>query len=139
MKCMDTNAVIAVINDRPAGVRSRLTEELASGERIGIPTVALFELIYGYEKSTQRERNEAALRSLLTLDIERLPFELADAEHAGAIRAQLERAGTPISHYDVLIAAEARRHGATLVTANQREFARVPGLDVVDWATPEEV
>ena len=41
--------------------------------------------------------------------------------------------------HDVLIAAQARRHGATLVTANQREFARVPGLDVVDWATPEEV
>jgi len=139
MKCLDTNAVIALLNDRPPGARGRRAQELASSERIGISTVALFELIYGYEKSTQRERNEAALRSLLTLDIERLPFELADAEHAGAIRAQLERAGTPISHYDVLIAAQARRHGATLVTANQREFARVPGLDVVDWATPEEV
>jgi predicted nucleic acid-binding protein len=46
---------------------------------------------------------------------------------------------TPIGHYDLLIAAQARRHGATLVTANQREFARVPGLDVVDWATPEEI
>jgi tRNA(fMet)-specific endonuclease VapC len=123
---------------QPAGARSRLAEELASGERIGIPTVALFELIYGYEKSAQRERNEAALRSLLTLDIEPLPFafELADAEHAGAIRAQLEPAGTPIGHYDLLIAAQARRHGATLVTANQREFVRVPGLDVVDWAAP---
>ena len=135
MKCLDTNAVIAVINDRPAGARSRLAQELASGEHIGIPTVALFELIYGYEKSARRERNEAALRSLLTLDVEPLPFELADAEHAGAIRAQLERAGTPIGHYDLLIAAQARRHGATLVTANQREFARVPGLDVMDWAT----
>ena len=67
MKCLDTNAVIAVINDRPAGARSRLAQELASGEHIGIPTVALFELIYGYEKSARRERNEAALRSLLTL------------------------------------------------------------------------
>jgi predicted nucleic acid-binding protein len=43
------------------------------------------------------------------------------------------------SAYNLLIAAQARRHGATLVTANQREFARVPGLDVVDLATPEEV
>jgi tRNA(fMet)-specific endonuclease VapC len=55
--------------------------------------------------------------------------------HAGAIRAQLD-AGTPIGRYDLLITAQARRHGATLVTANQREFARVAGLDVVDWATP---
>jgi tRNA(fMet)-specific endonuclease VapC len=139
MKCLDTNAVIAVLNNRPAGARGRLARELASGERIGIPAVALFELIYGYEKSAQRARNEAALRSLLMLDVEPLPFELADAEHAGEIRAQLERAGTPIGHCDLLIAAQAHRHGATLVTANQREFARVPGLAVVDWATPEEV
>ena len=54
MKCLDTNAVIAVLNDRPAGARGRLAQELASGERIGIPAVALFELIYGYEKSAQR-------------------------------------------------------------------------------------
>ncbi|MBI3517610.1 MAG: type II toxin-antitoxin system VapC family toxin [Proteobacteria bacterium] len=134
MKCLDTNAVIAVLNDRPAGVRGRLTRELASGERIAVPVIALFELIYGYEKSAQRARNAAVVRAFLTLDIELLPFERADAEHAGAIRAQLERAGAPIGHYDVLIAAQARRHGATLVTANAREFARVSGLEVVDWA-----
>ena len=139
MKCLDTNAVIALLNDRPPGARGRRAQELASSERIGISSVALFELIYGYEKSAQRARNEAARRSLLTLDVEPLSFEFADAEHAGAIRAQLERAGTPIGHYDLLTAAQARRHGATLVTAKQREFARVPGLDVVDWATLEEV
>jgi predicted nucleic acid-binding protein len=68
MKCLDRNAVIAVLNDRPAGTRGRLAQELANGERIGIPAIALFELIYGYEKSTQRTRNEAAPRALLTLD-----------------------------------------------------------------------
>jgi tRNA(fMet)-specific endonuclease VapC len=134
MKCLDTNAVIAILADRPVAVRERLTQALASGERIGVPVIALFEMIYGYEKSVRRARNEAALRALLTMDIEALPFELADAEHAGAIRTQLERAGTPIGHYDLLIAAQARRHGAILVTANQREFARVPGLEIVDWA-----
>jgi hypothetical protein len=59
MKCLDTNA--AVLNDRPAGAPRRLAQELASGERIGIPAIALFELIYGYEKSAQRARNEAPL------------------------------------------------------------------------------
>jgi predicted nucleic acid-binding protein len=48
------------------------------------------------------------------------------------IRATLERAGTPIAAYDILIAAQARRRGATLVTANGREFARVPRLKT-DW------
>lgn len=134
MKCLDTNIVIALLNNRPAGIRDRLARELASGERVGIPIITLFELIYGYEKSAHRARNKAALRALLTLDIETLDFGLPDAEHAGAIRADLERAGTPIGHYDVLIAAQARRHGATLVTANGREFSRIPSLAVEDWA-----
>ena len=63
-----------------------------------------------------------------------LPFDAEDAAHAGDIRAHLERKGTPIGPYDYLIAAQARRRGATLVTANRREFERVPGLMVADWA-----
>jgi tRNA(fMet)-specific endonuclease VapC len=53
---------------------------------------------------------------------------------AGEVRAALERAGTPIGAYDVLIAGQALRHGATLVTANVTEFARVNGLTWKDWA-----
>jgi tRNA(fMet)-specific endonuclease VapC len=134
MKCLDTNAIVAVLNNRPPRVRQRLAKELSDGERIGVPVIALFELIYGYEKSAQRERNAAALRAFLTLDVEPLPFEFADAEQADAIRVRRERAGTPIGAYDLLIAAQTRRHGATLVTANGRELTRVPHLDCEDWA-----
>ena len=62
-----------------------------------------------------------------------MTFDAEDAHEAGDIRALLERAGTPIGPYDILIAAQARRRGATLVTANTREFARVPGLKTEDW------
>jgi tRNA(fMet)-specific endonuclease VapC len=62
-----------------------------------------------------------------------LDFEADDAEEAGDIRAALERAGTPIGPYDVLIAAQARRRGAVLAMANRREFARVPRLTTEDW------
>ncbi|MGA9430725.1 MAG: PIN domain-containing protein [Xanthobacteraceae bacterium] len=65
-----------------------------------------------------------------------LNFDADDAREAGDIRAALERAGTPIRPYDIHIAAQARRRGATLVTANAREFARVPGLAIQDWAAP---
>ena len=51
------------------------------------------------------------------------------------IRAFLEARGQPIGPCDTLIAAQARRRGATLVTLNTREFARVPRLSVEDWAT----
>jgi tRNA(fMet)-specific endonuclease VapC len=65
-----------------------------------------------------------------------LEFDEEDAREAGEIRALLERKGTPIGPYDVIIAAQARRRGALLVTANEREFARVPGLKTEDWADP---
>ncbi len=133
MKCLDTNAIIAVLNNRPTEARKRLAQELNDGEQIGVPVIALFEMIYGYEKSARRDRNKAVLGVFLTLDIEPLPFELPDAEHAGSIRAILERAGTPIGAYDLLIAAQARRRGTILITANSREFARVPDLTVEDW------
>ncbi|MGH7067672.1 MAG: type II toxin-antitoxin system VapC family toxin [Acetobacteraceae bacterium] len=134
MKCLDTNAIIAALNNRPAAGRERLAKELGGGEEIGVPMVAWFEMIHGYEKSSRREWNKAALAAFLTLDVEPLPFELADAEHAGEIRFQFEHAGTPIGAYDLLVAAQARRRGATLVTVNGREFARVPDLTCEDWA-----
>jgi tRNA(fMet)-specific endonuclease VapC len=62
-----------------------------------------------------------------------LNFDAEDARESGDIRAALARAGTPIGPYDVLIAAQARRRGAILVTANKNEFARVPGLQTQDW------
>jgi tRNA(fMet)-specific endonuclease VapC len=133
--CLDTNIVIAAINRRLPWVRERLLDTLASGTVVGIPTIVLFELWYGIKKSARAQANMADLSSFLTLDVAQWPFEPEDAEEAGDIRATLERAGTPIGPYDVLIAAQARRRGATLVTANEREFTRVPGLKTEDWAT----
>jgi tRNA(fMet)-specific endonuclease VapC len=74
------------------------------------------------------------LAVFLTLDVTRWPFEPEGAKEAGDICAEFERAGTPIGPYDVLIAAQARRRSALLVTANTGEFARVPGLRTENWA-----
>ena len=78
----------------------------------------------------RRQGQDCAVHRRLTL----LPFEEADAREAADIRAHLRRLATPIGPYDVLIAAQARRAGAPLVTANSREFEPVPGLIVTDWA-----
>jgi hypothetical protein len=72
----------------------------------------LFELRYGAAKSGRPERNAQRIADFLAGPIEILPFEAADAEEAGDIRAALERAGTPIGPYDILVAAQARRHDA---------------------------
>jgi tRNA(fMet)-specific endonuclease VapC len=90
---------------------------------------------YGIKKSNRPRENAEALATFLTLDLKQWPIEPEDAEEAGDIRAALERSGMPIGPYDILIAAQARRRGAVLVTANQREFARVPGLRTEDWTT----
>jgi tRNA(fMet)-specific endonuclease VapC len=133
MICLDTNIIIAAINQRAATVRQRLMKTLHEGTIVGVPTVVLYELWYGIKKSARAQQNTDALDNFLALDVTRWPFELEDAEEAGDIRAALERLGTPIGPYDVLIAAQARRRGAILVTANKNEFARVPGLQTQDW------
>jgi tRNA(fMet)-specific endonuclease VapC len=134
MICLDTNAVIAAITRRKPELRRRLESAIAADAPIGIPTIVLFELRYGIARSARPQENAAILAAFLTLDVSPWPFELEDAEEAGDIRAELERAGTPIGPYDVLIAAKARRRGALLVTANTGEFTRVPGLRIEDWA-----
>ncbi len=134
MICLDTNAVIAAINQRLPNVRNRLEAALAEGMTVGVPAIALYEPWYGIKKSGRPAANATTLATFLTLNLTLWPFEPEDAEEAGDIRAALERKGTPIGPYDVLIAAQARRRNAVLVTANSAEFVRVPGLRTEDWA-----
>jgi tRNA(fMet)-specific endonuclease VapC len=136
MICLDTNAVIVAINKPTSSVRERFDRTVLDGTPIGISAIVLSELCYGIAKSKLRKLNTQTLANFLDgpVQIQILPFDAEDAREAGDIRAALERAGTPIGAYDILIAAQARRRGATLVTANAREFARVPGLRTEDWA-----
>jgi tRNA(fMet)-specific endonuclease VapC len=133
MICLDTNIIIAAINQRAAAVRQRLMKTLHEGTIVGIPTVVMYELWYGIKKSARAQANTDALDNFFALDVTPWPFEQEDAEEAGDVRAALERLDTPIGPYDVLIAAQARRRGAILVTANKNKFARVPGLQTQDW------
>jgi tRNA(fMet)-specific endonuclease VapC len=134
MICLDTNIVIAAINRRDRPLRARLMQTLMDGTMVGIPSIVLYEIWYGIKKSARPQENATNLSTFLALDVTPWPFEPQDAAEAGDIRVSLERRGTPIGLYDILIAAQARRRGATLVTANAREFARVPGLKTEDWA-----
>ncbi len=134
MICLDTNIAIYVMNRRIPSVRHRLAEQLRLGTEIAFPAIALFELRYGYARSNRRIEAERLLEEFLAPGIAVLPFEAEDASHAGDIRAHMESKGMSIGAYDCLIAAQARRRGATLVTLNTREFSRVPGLIAMDWA-----
>ena len=134
MICLDTNAVIVALNDRTSAVRSRVDAAVAAGESLGLPAIVLFELCYGAAKRGNPARNARRIDDFLAGPLSVLPFDADDAREAGDIRAVLEAAGTPIGAYDVLIAAQARRRKALLVTANACEFACVPGLTWEDWS-----
>jgi tRNA(fMet)-specific endonuclease VapC len=131
---LDTNACIGLINENPALIRTRLDQARRKGAEIFVSAVAAFELWYGVMKSPRREFNAKRLETFFSGPIALLPFEVADAEVAGQIRASLEITGRLIGAYDVLIAGQAIRHQLTLVTANVREFSRVAGLSWQDWS-----
>jgi tRNA(fMet)-specific endonuclease VapC len=133
---LDTNVCIALIEGRPAAVRANLAAALSAGESIAVSSVVAFELWYGVGKSARRELNTGRLGSFLGGPIEIIEFDGNDAEAAGLLRAFLETKGRPIGAYDLLIAGQAMTRDMTLVTANQREFSRIAGLNVVDWSKP---
>lgn len=132
---LDTNIAIALLNDRPPQVRMKFEAARAAGTPFAMSMIVYYELMYGAAASKRRKANEDKIAVFVASgDIALLPFEAADAAEAAEIRSDLKRAGKPIGPYDLLIAAQARRARTTLVTANAREFERVPGLVVVDWA-----
>ena len=89
------------------------------------------ELRYGAAKKAS-ERLTAQLERVLT-GLQILPLEEPADLAYGKVRAQLEMAGTPIGGNDMLIAAHALSLGCSVVTDNEREFARVEGLNVSNW------
>lgn len=99
-------------------------------------SIVLLELWYGIAKNQRRAENIERLRVFLSGGIGVVSFEADDARKAGELRAELHAAGTPIGPYDVLIAAQALRSGATLVTSNVGEFSRVRDLAWQDWSVP---
>jgi tRNA(fMet)-specific endonuclease VapC len=132
--CLDTDIIVFALNRRRPEYAARISEELRAGRSLIVPAIVSFELEYGFAKSARPEANRRLLATLLARGFDQPAFDLEDAAEAGRIRAALERLGTPIGPYDYLIAAQARRRGAVMVTLNRREFDRVPGLVVTDWA-----
>lgn len=129
---LDTNICIYVIRNTPPETLRRF-EEHAVGD-IGVSAVTAAELYFGAEKSQRPAQNRRALeRFLLPLTV--VGFGLETAAAYGRVRAALEERGTPIGPLDTLIAAHAVGRDLTLVTNNVREFARVPGLRIENWAS----
>ena len=127
---LDTNICIFVMSGRGAALAARFEAE---ADRLCLSSVTLAELAYGVEKSAAWARNAAALAAFAAR-APLLDFDAAAAGVYGLLRAGLERKGSVIGPYDLMIAAHAMSRGLAVVTNNRREFDRVDGLPVEDWS-----
>ena len=131
MLVLDSNSISYYFRGDPAVV-PRL-QALRPAE-LGVPTIVEYELRFGLHRlPTEVSTPRLSALAQLLRPMQMLPFDSECAAIAARLRADLEPLGTPIGPHDTLIAATVLRHQATLVTRNVREFARVPGLQWVNW------
>jgi len=126
---LDTNIVSDLIRHPQGTVAERISSE--GEDTVCTSIVVAAELRFGAEKSGTRKLADRVDLILSALDV--LPLEAPADRHYGEIRQKLTRQGTPIGPNDLLIAAHALALDLTVVTANAREFSRVPGLKVENW------
>jgi tRNA(fMet)-specific endonuclease VapC len=127
---LDTNICIHIRRRRPPEVLARF-QRLRSGEAV-ISVITYGELLYGVEKSRFREQAAGQLMELADLvPVMELPSRAG--QFYGAFRAALEVKGAMIGNNDLWIAAHAQAAGLILVTNNEDEFRRIPGLRIQNW------
>lgn len=130
MYLLDTNVCIHLLNRVHPGILQKFRS--LSPSDIALCSVVKAELLFGARRSTQIEANLQRLKVFFS-PLGSLPFDDSCAEHYGLIRADLAAQGAPIGPNDLLIAAIARAHDATLITHHVGEFGRVIGLRIEDW------
>jgi tRNA(fMet)-specific endonuclease VapC len=126
---LDTSICIYVMKNYPQDLKEKFN---LLAEQLCISSITLGELHYGAEKSARRAAKLTAIEHFVArLDV--LPFGVKAAAHYGQVRAELERAGTPCGPHDMQIGGHARSEGLIVVTNNQREFSRMPGIRTENW------
>ena len=127
---LDTCVISDFIKSEP-GTQTRLRQTPPTD--IAVSVITVMELRYGLALNPQRaQKIESTIAQFLTT-ITIIPFTQPEAEQAAQIRAILKAQGNPIGPYDILIAATALEDQRIMVTANQQEFDRVPGLQTENW------
>ncbi len=127
---LDTNICIYIIKRKPLNVFNKF-QSLSVGS-VGISAITLAELEYGIAKSMNPESNRTALEKFL-IPLNVIDFGADSTNEYGKIRAALEKQGTPIGSFDLLIAAHAKSLDLILVTNNEKEFERIEHLKIENW------
>lgn len=127
---LNTNICIYLIKKKPISVLNRLSK--IKIKEVGISSITLSELEYGAAKSSNPDKNRVALIEFASF-LEIYNYDAKAAREYGIIRADLERSGKTIGAMDMLIAAQAKCLKLALVTNNEKEFNRIPGLKIENW------
>jgi tRNA(fMet)-specific endonuclease VapC len=132
MFLFDTDTLSQVLKRTPS---SALLARLAivPPEQQFTSAITVGEMVYGAYRSPSPEPLLRQLEERVWPNVRVLPFDRPAAETYGRLRAELERAGTPLSEPDLRIASIALTHDLTVVTGNVRHFVRVSGLRVENW------
>ena len=130
---LDTNILSDLVRNPQGTVAEQIT--LAGEDTVCTSIIVAAELRYGAIKSNAVKLVERIDLILSALEI--LPLAKPADHHYATLRDHLTRQGTPIGPNDLLIAAQALANDLTVITANTREFSRVPGLKVENWLATE--
>lgn len=127
---LDTNVWVDYLTGRFPTVVARIQK--STPDDLCLSSVVMAELRYGAEKSRRKKPNHDLLDTLAR-EVRCVDFDLDGARTYGELRTTLEKRGTPIGPYDMMIAAHALSLGLVLVTDNEREFRLVKSLPVENW------
>jgi tRNA(fMet)-specific endonuclease VapC len=126
---LDTDTCVDLLRNVPPVVEKLRT---LAPDDCGISVISSFELFAGAARARDPRREAQKVQALLDV-VEEISFDSDAARRAGALRFELEAAGTPIGPYDLLIASHALVIDLTLVTSNTEEFGHVSGLSLEKW------
>jgi tRNA(fMet)-specific endonuclease VapC len=127
---LDTCVISDFIKGEP-GTKARIKQAFPAD--LAVSAITVMELYYGLALNPQRASKVEPMIASLLASVITLPFGSVEAERAAHVRAVLKAQGQPIGAYDLLIAATALQHNLLMITTNQREFDRVPGLTTENW------
>ena len=134
MYLLDTDTIIFSLKGNPV-VQKNLVFHI--NDTIKISAVTLMELYYGAYKSQKVTGNLAKIKTI-EQSLEIVPVGIEPAEIFGMLKSDLEKTGSRLDDFDLIIAACALSHNLTLVTNNEKHFQRVEGLKLANWTRDAE-
>jgi tRNA(fMet)-specific endonuclease VapC len=135
---LDTCICSFIMRESPISVLRKLQSVVSKQHRVVISAITYQEMQFGLLGKKASPKHAVLVAEFLKRVDEVLPWDKKAVDATTEVKKQLMAKGTPIGNNDTAIAGHAIATGCVLVTNNTREFSRVDGLNLEDWAQPED-